>query len=484
MKKILTLSLVGLVIFFVSCTSKSSEDTTYSETTTENLSAQINELSNDYNIALFVVEDLATSIGINFELPEDTNGYVDYKPLGDPEYSRIKAAKKIREFGVEEAYLYEATLTNLIPGMTYEYRIASENDTILGETHTFNTLAADQESYSLMFLPDPQENSTSGYMAYAYSVMSVMEYIETNIELVMIPGDLIDNHDVRTQWNQFFRYSSMYSFDTPLAAAFGNHEMPAIYDETVNLTEFDGYTNLPNNGPIYGNFNELSGDARLHTFDNGKTYSFDFGMAHIVVIDSEMYCDGTLSCTNYDTDNLEILQDWLRNDLNNSDSDWKIVMLHRGPYGLSYDTDSVRENLVPVLEECGVDLVLAGHEHQYSRAVYWQGDMISFSRSDDYLWGDITLTSSVQSPWNFNSYSRNLGITYLTSNTTSTKYYGLTTDSGIPVNYGFRGEYPVIPIITVTADSINVISYAILKESGLSIIPTGVAILEEFNITK
>lgn len=484
MRKILTLTLIGLIAFLVSCSNATSQSTTDVVTTTESMSTQISELSNPFNIALFATTDMSTSIGINFELPEDTNGYVEYRRTGEPEFTSIKAAKKVRSFDGEDAYLFEATLVNLLPNKTYEYQVVAEGYTYTSEQHTFKTMSNDSEEYSLMFLADPQETTTSGYMAYAYSVMSVMQSTDKQIGLVMIPGDLVNNRDQRSQWNQFFRYSSIFSYDTPLAAAFGNHEMPLLDDEEVNRTQFDAYLNLPNNGPVYGNFNELTEDARYHTFDNGKTYSFDYGYAHIVVIDTEMYCDGTLSCSSFDTENVAILQEWIINDFANSDREWNIVMLHRGPYGLSYDTANVRDNLVPVLEECGVDLVLSGHEHQYSRAVYWQGELIEFSQSSAYTEGDITLTTGLPTTWHFNNYSRDLGVTYLVSNTTSTKFYGGTMNSGLSVNYGFSGEYPIIPIITVTADKIEVVSYAIIKETGLSIIPTGVFILEQFQIIK
>jgi hypothetical protein len=335
-----------------------------------------------------------------------------------------------------------------------------------------------------MYLADPQETAEIGYMAYAYSILSVLEYSEAQIDLALFPGDVVNDSDIRSQWNLFFKYSSMFCTRIPLAIAMGNHEMPSLDDPLVNETEFDGYLNLPNNGPTYDSFNAVFGDLREGDFDNGKTYSFDYGAAHIVVINTEVYCDATTTCAYNDIDNVEILHNWIRNDLDNSDKEWNIVLLHRGPYSLSYNTYQVRNLLVPVLEECGVDLVLAGHDHQYSRAIYFEGDLIPFAESNDYTLGTISLIETSYPKMNFNNYSSSLGITYLTSNTSGTKFYGGDKSSQIDVNYAFKDEYPVIPIITITDTEINVVSYVVIKESAFSIFPEEISILEEFTITK
>jgi len=485
MKKIISVFSLLLVMALVACAGRSSEtaNTETTQLTSQTMSDYVGSLSNIYNIGLFVTEDLSTSIGINFEMPDDTNGYVEYTLLGDNQYIRAKAGKKIREFGDNSAFLFEIILDELSPNTTYQYRVVNEDNTETGEYHTFTTYNDADDSHTFMYLADPQGSAETGYMSYAHAMLSVIEYSEVEYDLVMIPGDVINNTDIRSQWNMFFKYSSVFSYSVPMALTTGNHEIPLVSSENVNSMEFDGYMNLPNNGPTYGAFDGLVGDVRNTNFDNGKTYSFDFGEAHITVVNTEMYCDGTTECLGFDEDNVQILNDWVRDDLNNSDAKWKIVMLHRGPYSLSYDSITVRVNLAPILEECGVDLVLAGHDHQYSRAIYENGLLVDFSQSNDYTIGTISLIEESEDDLHFNNYSSSLGVTYLTSNTAATKFYGGRT-SGIKVNYAFIDEYPVIPMITITEDSITVVSYAVEKETGLSIVPISVFILEEFQITE
>ncbi len=486
MKKLIAVFSLLLVMTLAACSGGTAEasNTETGELISQTMSDYVGSLTNPYSIGLFVTEDLSTSIGVNFEMPDDTNGYVEYTLLGDNQYIRAKAGKKIREFGSVSAYLFEVVLEELSPNTTYEYRVANEDNTETSEYHTFTTYNDEADSHTIMYLADPQENAETGYMAYAHAMLSVMEYSEAEFDLVMLPGDVINDHDIKSQWNMFFKYSSIFSYSVPMAATIGDQEMPLVSSSCVNSMEFDGYMNLPNNGPTYSEFDGLVGDIRDTNFDNGKTYSFDYGEAHITVINTEVYCDGTTSCLGFDEDNVQILNDWVENDLNNSDAKWKIVLLHRGPYSLSYDTVTVRVNLPHILEECGVDLVLSGHDHQYSRAVYENGLLVGFSRSNNYTIGTISLIEDSEVDLHFNNYSSSLGVTYLTSNTVSTKFYGGDMESGIKVNYAFAGEYPVIPMITISEHSIKVVSYAVEKETYLSIVPTGVFILEEFQIIK
>jgi hypothetical protein len=60
---------------------------------------------------------------------------------------------------------------------------------------------------------------------------------------------------------------------------------------------------------------------------------------------------------------------WLEQQLSQSSATWKIALFHHPPYtcgGHSGDTDVVR-SWVPLFESYGVQLVLAGHDHNYQR---------------------------------------------------------------------------------------------------------------------
>ncbi len=94
-------------------------------------------------------------------------------------------------------------------------------------------------------------------------------------------------------------------------------------------------------------------------------YSFDYGNIHFVCLDS-MTSDrsGTGAMTN-----------WLRADLAATQARWKLAFWHHPPYSKgSANSDTVtrqiemRTNIVPILEQFGVDLVLCGDGRNYQRS--------------------------------------------------------------------------------------------------------------------
>jgi 3',5'-cyclic AMP phosphodiesterase CpdA len=61
---------------------------------------------------------------------------------------------------------------------------------------------------------------------------------------------------------------------------------------------------------------------------------------------------------------------WLERTLASATERWRIVMLHHPPYSAGYQgsSDDVRRAFVPPFERYGVQLVLAGHDHDYQRS--------------------------------------------------------------------------------------------------------------------
>ena len=72
--------------------------------------------------------------------------------------------------------------------------------------------------------------------------------------------------------------------------------------------------------------------------------------------------------------------EWLRHDLATTRQDWIVAFWHHPPYSKgSHDSDyegelvDMREHVLPILEEHGVDLVLSGHSHSYERSFLIDG---------------------------------------------------------------------------------------------------------------
>lgn len=132
---------------------------------------------------------------------------------------------------------------------------------------------------------------------------------------------------------------------------------------------------LPEHGEVGG---EPSGTENY--------YAFDYANVHFVMLDTQ---DSGLDPGD------DMLQ-WLRRDLAKTKQQWIIAAFHHPPYTKgSHDSDSkrdsgarmvkVRQNLVPILEAGGVDLVLSGHSHMYERSALMDchyGPSRSFSQNN------------------------------------------------------------------------------------------------------
>lgn len=71
---------------------------------------------------------------------------------------------------------------------------------------------------------------------------------------------------------------------------------------------------------------------------------------------------------------------WLLNDLQLNKAKWIIAIRHHPPYSKGTHNSDVeiemvdmRNNIVPLLERFGVDLVLTGHSHTYERSYFIHG---------------------------------------------------------------------------------------------------------------
>lgn len=155
-------------------------------------------------------------------------------------------------------------------------------------------------------------------------------------------------------------------------------------DNQFQKSLFDTFPQLLRNTalwPVYGNH-----DARRWTYfrlfslpEQGEAggepsgtenyYSFDYGDVHFIMLDSES------SANEPGSD----MYNWLQRDLAQNHSKWLIAVLHHPPYSKgTHDSDvnrgsnagmvAMRENIVPLLEAAGVDLVLSGHSHMYERS--------------------------------------------------------------------------------------------------------------------
>jgi len=137
----------------------------------------------------------------------------------------------------------------------------------------------------------------------------------------------------------------------------GNHETQQAF-VAADFPYLHIFT-LPQNGEAGG---VPSGSPRY--------YSFDYANIHFICLDS---------MSSGRTTNTAMAQ-WLVSDLDSSRQEWTIVFFHHPAYtkgNHNSDTEAelieIRQNILPILETHGVDLVLNGHSHSWERSYLLNG---------------------------------------------------------------------------------------------------------------
>jgi len=241
-------------------------------------------------------------------------------------------------------------LTGLRPETDYHYQLSSGGSLVSGGAdHVFRTAPPDNSRAPLRFTAwgDMGTNSSS-----QIDVANQMELVKPAPEFALGLGDLVYDSGAEADYDpKFFKPNAELFRRVAIWPTIGNHDA-----KTSSAAPYIANFYLPTDSGAPG---KPSGTERY--------YSFDHGMAHFVCLDSETSSSSAGSP----------MVEWLKADLDNAKARgkrWLIAFLHHPPYtegthsSSEGDITAVRQNLLPILESKGVDMLLAGHSHVYERS--------------------------------------------------------------------------------------------------------------------
>jgi hypothetical protein len=253
---------------------------------------------------------------------------------------------------------HEVRLTNLRPATRYYYTVGTADDVWQGgDDYWFVTAPEPGAAAPVRFwvIGDP---GYPGEKADAVT-RAALDWMQRHprpgrplLDLWLTTGDNAYRSGTNRQYQAaLFSPHAELLRNVPIWPAYGNHD-------ARRWAHFNIFT-LPAEGEAGG---VASGTERY--------FSFDFGQVHFVMLDSES--------SDLDTDGAML--EWLQRDLEATQQTWLIAVLHHPPYSKgSHDSDSrrdsdgrmpvIRQNVLPILERGGVDLVLSGHSHMYERSM-------------------------------------------------------------------------------------------------------------------
>ncbi|MCX6590987.1 MAG: metallophosphoesterase [Acidobacteria bacterium] len=235
-------------------------------------------------------------------------------------------------------YQYRAELPGLAPGKEYSYRVTVGSDVITSESrHRFKTPTPGR--FSFLALGDSGDGS-------APQQLLAQRMAEERPDLALHVGDIAYEDATFEQFQAYyFEYYASLMARVPFFTAPGNHEY---------------FT--PRAAPYLALITAPAGE--VPAVDQGRYYSFDWGDAHFVSLDSNLLDNAAAS---------QRMLTWLEADLQATTARWRIAFFHHLPYPLTHHVRdplcrAAREMFLPILERYGVQLVLTGHEHSYQRS--------------------------------------------------------------------------------------------------------------------
>ncbi|MCK4752361.1 MAG: metallophosphoesterase [Planctomycetes bacterium] len=244
----------------------------------------------------------------------------------------------VTEYGTDHQSKYD--FTGLTPGTKYFYRV-DEDDNNAGTFYA--APAASAESLKFFAYGDTRnhperQDSITEQMISAYTA-------DPNYQtLTLFSGDWCDKGRTETSWtNDWFNrnYSNLMEIrsNLPYNGATGNHE--------TNIGASD-------DGDLYLAYYP-------YPYIADKYWSFDYGPVHFIILDQYTNGYGVMGATQLA---------WLESDLAASTKDWKVITLHAPGWssGDHSNNSEVQNSVQPLCEEYGVQLIFAGHNHNYNRA--------------------------------------------------------------------------------------------------------------------
>lgn len=267
---------------------------------------------------------------LTYSAPDASQGAVSVAgPEGTLTYSAQAAWSN-----TAEKYLYTAELDGLSPGSAYTYEIAG------AYSGGFQT-PAESGAFTFAFLTDLQIGFTSDARSTG-ALFSLLNH-QDGLAFAYMAGDFVDSARNEQQWELLFQNGGVHAGAGQ--SFLGNHLLAAAQGNHDNAS-FSGHITVPSAGGEVG----------------PAVYAFDYSNVKFIVLNLGHSETWTAQA------------DFLRREAAQARSagQWIVVGFHQSIYtGASHIVDSgiisARKFWSPLLAELGVDVVLQGHDHVYTR---------------------------------------------------------------------------------------------------------------------
>ncbi|WP_085829706.1 purple acid phosphatase family protein [Collinsella vaginalis] len=347
-----------------------------------------------------------------------------------PEEGAVRVAATGTEAQRTGYTAYKATITDIQENTTYLYRVG--NDAAWSPIAEFTSSAQGASStFTFLLAGDPQigANSTSSDTAGWSDTLSLADAL--NPAFMISVGDQVNDKQSDDQYDNYFSAAGLTSLAQ--AVSVGNHD--------VGNTRYSDYFNLPNVSSL---------GARTDTGSMSGDYWFTYNGVLFMVLNSNN--EGVAM-------HRQFMQEAIAQ---NPDATWKIVAFHHSVFSLARhygdkDVVDLRNTLPQIFSELGIDAVLMGHDHYFTRTYMMNGTTPVVPEGNDVSAGEPVPTE-VRNPAAGE-------VLYLTANSSSgSKYYPMNENLSTSALPGYvaaqdQSSRKSITSVIVSAQSLSLDTY-------------------------
>lgn len=331
-----------------------------------------------------------TKMNFSWQSPffSEKGGIIIGKNKGLSDGAALKVSRSLCAIGME--WTNEATASDLSENTTYYYRYYTNGTE--SEIYSFTT-DTDKQTKAVFFT-DAQigrwrgsEDQEEVYLHDTYGWNSTLETVFENndgIDLILSSGDQVEDAYSEEQYSMFESPEVLRS--VPIAPCVGNHDF--------YTTNFSHHFNTPNDKTFV--------PAR---WPGSNGYYFCYNDVLFIMLDSNNFIPLSFNA---------VLSKAVKS---YPDAKWRVVMMHHSPYDANaheyFTSKLTRATIAPSIDKYGIDLVLSGHDHYYSRSFIIKNNKVT----------DDTAVNNV--------YNKPDGTLYISGNTASGCNYSNIDESNV-----------------------------------------------------
>ena len=287
-------------------------------------------------------------------------------------------------------------------------------------TYSFSTQSFEGD-YDFLFFGDPQIGSSGDVpkdQAGWQSTLDIALAANPQTEILVSGGDQVETANTESQWTAFLAPDKLRQY--PWAATIGNHDVGGKAYEQHLFTP-----NTDRSGALYANGNPASNTS-------GGDYWYVYKDVLFIDLNSNSY--RTASGGGGDEAHLAYVTDVI--DQHGDEAKYTVLVYHHaiyspGSHAKDGDAKVRRVDFPTTFSDLGVDLVLQGHDHSYSRS---------------YLIKNSEKADPAEQPGAADVYPGPGGVLYVTGNSASgSKYYDITAPDASGTSGAGNGADPLNP---------------------------------------